>query len=157
MPYVSRPQYRQVEWGLEQFGRNIDLNPGASTLEFNECNLPTWTGTFAAAYLDFNLGTAINTFAGWNYVEGNQYIQIKNRNGTYTNAILIADGNFETELAPHNIVYAGRVYGRFDIKSKLEAAGSGGVIQTQWKDSESLNPDLYFRGNIQPILRVIFR
>jgi len=157
MGYVARPVYRQLEWGLDTISGAPSISSVAGDMGEFDCTLPAFSGVVLNAYFDLNLGTLVNTNAGLNTLANTQYIQVKNSGGSYTNAIKFLGDTFQTNVAPANVVYVGRVYGSYNIADKINLAGSAGTITWMWHNAQAIADSLEFRGALQPIIRVWLR
>lgn len=100
------------------------------------------------AFLDFTCSIVRNEFAGVNYINGNQYMQIKeNGAGAYTDALLIPDGSFYRGASAY---YSGiYIFGSINVASAVNTAITNGtVLNCQWHNSLALQNALdYYDGH----------
>lgn len=151
--YTAHSQYKQMEIGLRQHGGIVDVDTIAGTVGNFESTLPTFEGKVMAAFLDFLPGTVINTAAGVNWTEPEQYIQIRPNAGAgaWHNAITLWSASFYFPGAGTYVME--RYYGSTDIGQWIT---SGDIIQWRW-NLATAHADLLEFSNLQCVLRIYLR
>jgi hypothetical protein len=156
MGYISRPIYRQLEWGFDCYSSDsLVITSVASDIGPFNGTLPTWTGNIILAYMDVLVGQVINTAVGANTLWTDSYIQLKPTAGAYGNAFKFSAGQFT--MSPADKMNAGRFYGNINIANIINSIGSGGGYTWQWHDAKAGANNINIKGAFQPILRVVFQ
>ena len=119
----------------------VTLPVGAANQTIGTIVVPTLTGSVVGAYARLITSEVKNAFAGQNYVDGAQVIQVDNTAaGGYVDAIDIYDtcGNSANGASPKAI---GVIIGNDDIAAKVT---SGTTLTFRWTSAKAAGASLIF-------------